>query len=106
MAYIYQVSFNIQPDQMNELQIGASLERVLGYLRTLLPSQAGFIEARVLYSVDQPEQTHVVCISEWEHWEDLKRHCASALSEEKVLAEFAPHITKDDLVIRTYDEVA
>jgi heme-degrading monooxygenase HmoA len=106
MAYIYQVSFTIRPEQMNELQIGASLERVLGYLRTLLPGQPGFIEARVLYSVDQPEQTYVVCVSEWEHWEHLEQHRASALAEEKVLAEFAPHITREALIIRIYSEVA
>ena len=106
MAYIYQVSFNIQPNQMNELQIGASLERVLGYLRTLLPSQPGFIEARVLYSVDQPEQTYVVCVSEWEHWEHLEHHRTSTLAEDKVLAEFAPHITQENLIIRIYSEVA
>jgi hypothetical protein len=42
MAYVYQVSFDIRPDQMNELQIGASLERVLGYLRSTGDVLAGF----------------------------------------------------------------
>jgi hypothetical protein len=106
MAYFYQVSFTIRPEQMNELQIGASLERVLGYLRTLLPGQTGFIEARALYSVDQPEQTYVVCISEWERWEHLVQHRTSALAEDKVLVEFAPHIAREDLIVRIYSEVA
>jgi heme-degrading monooxygenase HmoA len=105
MAYIYRVSFTIRPDQMTELQIGASLERVLGYLRTLLPSQPGFMETRALLSVDKPEKTDIVCFSEWEQWEDLENHHASSLAEEKVLAEFAPHITREDLTIRIYGEV-
>ncbi len=42
MAYFYQVSFNISSDDMTELEIGSTLERVIGYLKTLLPSEPGY----------------------------------------------------------------
>jgi hypothetical protein len=105
MAYVYEVSFDIHPEQMKELQIGSSLERVLGYLRTLLPEQTGYITARALYSVDNKEVTHLIVQSEWELWEDLTTHRDSSLSEDKVLQEFEPHVELQDLVARTYTEV-
>jgi len=105
MAYIYQISFDIKPEQMDELGIGASLERVLGYLRTLLPSETGYISARAMYSMDDVEHTHLVFESVWEEWRDLTRHEGSNLAEKKVLTEFAPHIDPDMLGVRIYREV-
>lgn len=106
MAYIYQVSFDIRPDQMSELEIGASLERVLGYLRTLLPAEAGFVTSRAMHSVDIPETTHLVFESVWESWSDLDVHRRSSLAEDKVLAEFKPHVALEDLSVHAYQEVA
>ena len=42
MAYTYEISFHIASRQMDELSIGHALERGLGYLKTLLPSEPGF----------------------------------------------------------------
>jgi hypothetical protein len=106
MAYIYQVSFDIRPDQMSELEIGASLERVLGYLRTLLPAEAGFVTSRAMYSVDIPETTHLVFESVWGTWDDLGSHRRSSLAEDKVLIEFKPHVALEDLSVHAYQEVA
>ena len=105
MAYVYQVTFDIQPDQMGELQIGASLERVLGYLRSLLPSESGYVTARAMYSVDVPETTHLVIESIWQTWHDLEAHSHSELAEAKVVAEFDPHITPAQLGVHIYEEV-
>lgn len=105
MAYIYQVSFDIRPDQMDELAIGASLERVLGYLRTLLPGERGSVTTRAMFSVDAPDSTHLVFESVWEAWEDLEAHRQSSLAEEKVLTEFDPHVSRENLVVRVYEEV-
>jgi hypothetical protein len=105
MAYIYQVTFDIRPDQMSELHIGNSLERVLGYLRSLLPSQDGYITSRAMFSVDAPEETSLVVQSTWQEWTDLENHRESALSEEKVLTEFRPHVSLKDLTVRVYEEV-
>jgi len=105
MAYIYQVHFDIELDQMNQLEIGASLERVLGYLRTLLPSQMGFITARAIYSLDIPDKTHLIFQSVWETWDDIDAHRHSSLLEDKILTEFEPHVPLDDLVSHVYEEV-
>ena len=105
MAYVYQVSFDIRPDQMSELEIGASLERVLGYLRTLLPAEVGFVTSRAMYSVDIPETTHLVFQSIWESWGDLDGHRQSSLAEDKVLTEFKPHVALKDLSVHVYEEI-
>ena len=107
MAYIYQITFDIHPDQMNELQIGSSLERILGYLRTLLPTDVGFITVRAARSVHlKHEQVHILVESEWEWWEDLEHHRESSLAEDKVLQEFEPHVELEDLEVHVFEEVA
>jgi hypothetical protein len=105
MAYIYEVSFDIGPEQMTELQIGASLERVLGYLRTLLPGQVGYMYTRAMYSVGEQDKTLIVAQSAWETWEDLERHRNSSLSEEKVIVEFGEHVNRDGLDICVFQEI-
>ncbi len=106
MAYVYQISFDIRPAQMNELEIGASLERVLAYLRALLPGEVGYITSRVMSSLDYPDWTHVIVQSVWDVWEDLARHRQSSLAENKVLSEFEPHVALEDLSMHAYEEVA
>src|SRR5512137_2302002 len=99
MAYALQVEFDIRPDQMDELAVGASLERVLGFLRTLLPGEPGFVSARALYSLDIAGKTHLVLQSIWQTWADLVAHQQSGLAENKVLVEFQPHVTFSDLTV-------
>jgi hypothetical protein len=108
MAFIYAVSFDIAPDQVGELKIGNSLERVLGYLRTLLPGQAGYITTRAMYALQPDEDGEIDLLFEsvWDRWEDLQAHMESSLLEDKVLREFAPDINFEDLRIRLYEEVA
>jgi heme-degrading monooxygenase HmoA len=106
MAYVYEVSFDIRPDQMSELEIGASLERVLGYMRVLLPNQPGHVSSQAMYSLDVPDKTHLVFHSTWDTWEDVDAHRRSSLAEDKVLAEFQPHVALEDLTVHVYAEVA
>jgi heme-degrading monooxygenase HmoA len=106
MAFIYQVSFDIKPEQMNELEIGSSLERTLGYLKTLLPSEPGFLTARGMYSLDIEGRTHLVFQTVWDTWEDLSAHQNSSLAEDKVLREFQPHVELQHLTVHKYGEVA
>lgn len=105
MAYVYQVMFDIPAEQMDQLEIGASLERVLGYLRTLLPSEPGFITARAMFSLDVPQGTHLVFQSVWDLWDDLSSHRHSSLLEDKILKEFEPHVPLENLVSHVYEEV-
>jgi hypothetical protein len=106
MAYIYQVRFDIDPDQMNQLEIGASLERVLAYLRALLPSQMGYISAQAMFSLNIPDRTQLIFQSIWETWDDIDAHRHSSLLEDKILVEFEPHVPLEDLTSQIYEEVA
>jgi hypothetical protein len=106
MAYIYQVCFDIRPDQMSELEIGAALERVLAYLRALLPSEPGYISSRAMSSVDGADKTHLIVQSVWDGWSDLEQHRRSSLAEDKVLNEFQPHVSLQDVSACIYQEVA
>lgn len=106
MAYIYQVNFDIHPDQMDTLQIGGALERVLGYLKVLLPVEDGFITARAMSSLDLPDRTQLVFESVWEQWEDLETHRESQLSEQRILNEFEPHVQLENLTTHFYSEVS
>ena len=106
MAFIYHVSFDIEPEQMNELEIGSSLERTLGYLKTLLPSEPGFVTARAMYSLDIEGRTHLIFETVWDAWEDIEAHASSSLAEDKVLSEFQPHVRLEHLEVHRYGEVA
>ncbi|MGD2058017.1 MAG: hypothetical protein PVI04_04745 [Anaerolineales bacterium] len=105
MAYIYQIGFGINADQMSQLKIGSSLERVLGYLRTLLPSQEGYITSRAMHSLENEEQARVIVESVWQDWETFLHHRDSNLAEDKIILEFEPHISRDELVSSAYQEV-
>ena len=105
MAYIYEVSFDIPTDQISQLEIGTPLERVIGYLRTMLPSEPGYITSRAMYSIDVPDNTNLVIQCVWETWEDLKNHKDSSLAEQKTLLEFGPHIKDDALIAHIYEEI-
>lgn len=105
MAYIYQIGLNIDADRMGELKIGASLERVLGYLRTLLPSQEGYITSRAMHSLENESQVRVVIESVWQDWETFTDHRDSNLAEDKIMLEFEEHINRDQLERSAYEEV-
>lgn len=105
MAYIHHVTFKIEPEQMSQLEIGAALERALGYLRTLLPSQIGFITTRAMYSLDIEDRTELIIESVWENWDDASAHSHSSLTEDKILLEFEPHVPLEELTSHMYEEV-
>ena len=105
MAYVYQVSFAIRHEQMEQLRVGATLEKVLGYLKTLLPNEPGFITAHAFYSLNIAGKTQLVVQSLWDQWEDLQMHQQSELAEKKVLSEFKPHVAVENLSVHIYEEV-
>lgn len=105
MPYVYEVAFDIPPERMTDLQIGRSLQRTAGYLKVRLPSRPGFITSEAEYSVDDPSITRVVFRSEWSDWEDVERHRVSSLQEDKVLAEFEPHLNAESMTVRSYAKV-
>jgi hypothetical protein len=105
MPYLYEVSFDIRQDQMSQLEIGRTLERLVGYLKIRLPVQNGFVLADAWYSVDEPNKTRIVARSEWSDWADVVEHRASSILEDHLFEEFDPHVNKDSVTIRTYAEV-
>jgi quinol monooxygenase YgiN len=103
---MYEVSFQVPREKMTELEIGQSLERLVGYMKIRLPAQRGFVLADAVYSVDDPESLRIVMRSQWSDWTDLQNHCnSSALVEDQAFEQFAPHICADDITIRKYAEV-
>jgi hypothetical protein len=104
VAYVYQVSFEISPERQGDLEVGGALERVLGFLRVMLPAEPGYTTARAIYSLDMPDRIRVLVESVWDHWEDLETHRQSALAEDKILREFAD-LTPEMLEVRTFREV-
>ena len=104
MAYVYQVSFDLPPERRADLEVGSSLERVLGFLRSVLPAEPGYTTTRAVYSLDLPDRVSVVVESVWDHWEDMETHRRSAMAEDKILREFG-HLAPEMLRIRTFREV-
>lgn len=105
MPYVYEVSFDIAPGEMEDLDVDSSLGRVLGYLRALLPNEHGFVRSHAMYSLDDPEHRRLVFRSEWGSWEALVKHRDSELMEAKVLEEFDPHVPAESITTRVYAEV-
>ncbi len=105
MAYIYQVSFDLSPAQLKQIQMGSCLEHVLSYLKAVLPNQPGFVNARAMYSLNVPKKTEVVFSSIWDRWEDLHQHMESKLAEDKIQKEFEPCLDLGDLEVRYYEEL-
>ncbi len=105
MSYVYEISFDIPANQMDQLKMGKSLQRVIGYLKALLPGVQGFQTARGMYSLDRPDTTHIVFHSVWEDAHIMQEHQNSRLAEEKVIAEFDPYVERKSITVRVYDEV-
>lgn len=106
MAFIYQVSLDIRSDQRGDLAIGGSLERVLSYLRSHLPSDPGYVSSRAMNAVDPSPTVQLVVESVWETWDDLVAHRDSGKVEAKVLVEFGHRVPDDAMSVRVYEEVA
>jgi len=105
MPYLYEVSFDIRHDQMTQLEIGDSLERLIGYLKVRLPVQRGFVLADAWYTVDDSAATRIVARSVWSDWSDVIEHRDSSILEDHLFEEFEPHVNRDTVTIRTYAEV-
>jgi len=105
MPYMYEVSFDIPHQKMDELEIGKSLERLVGYMKVRLPSQRGFVFANAAYSVDDSAKTHIVMRSEWSDWTDIVNHRKAVVLEDHIFEQFEPHINREEITVRMYAEV-
>ncbi len=107
MSYIYRISFEIDRDDFGSLSIGHGLQKSLGYLRSLLPNESGYITSRAMYSISDEDKTHIIFESIWDTWDDLQTHLKTSLLEEsKLLNEFKLKVKLLDLAASIYEEVA
>ncbi len=107
MPFIYETTFDIETKNIDELQIGRSLQLSLSYLKAFLPNEPGFINARAMYSITQDDVTHVSFESTWEDWETLENHREkSSFAEEKMLSQFEMKITPLNVGTHVYEEIA
>jgi hypothetical protein len=88
MAYIHQISFIIDRDQLGRLDVGSPLQKGLSFLRVQLPDFEGFITSRARYSIDEGDDVLVVVESVWDDYESLEEHRASGVTEEKLRDDF------------------
>ncbi len=106
MPFIYQTTFDIETKNIDELQIGRSLQLSLSYLKAFLPNEPGFINARAMYSITHNDLTHVSFESAWEDWETLETHREkSSFAEEKMLSQFEMKITPQNVITRVFEEI-
>ncbi len=107
MPFIYQTTFDIDTQDVAELQIGHSLQLSLAYLKAFLPNEPGFINARAMYSIAQEGLTHIAFESTWEDWETLVNHREkSSFAEEKMLSQFEMKIAPQDVATHIFEEIA
>jgi hypothetical protein len=107
MPYIYQTTFDILTKDIDQLQIGRSLQLSLAYLKAFLPNEPGFINARAMYSMTHEELTHIAFESSWEDWASLEMHREqSPFAEEKMINRFEMKVTPDNLATHIFEEIA
>ncbi len=107
MPYIYQTTFDIASEELDQLQIGRSLQLSLAYLKAFLANEPGFINARAMYSLEPEKLTHVAFESSWEDWGTLDAHRTnSPFAEDKMLSRFELKITPRNVLEHVFEEIA
>lgn len=106
MPYIHAVWFDLPSAKADELQIGAGLQRVIGFLRSVLPNEPGFVTARGFYSIDGGDTIHIEFQSVWQDWDSLVTHQSTSFAAEKILAHFQDIVPREAFTARTYQEIA
>jgi hypothetical protein len=105
MPYIYELSFDIPAEKARAIdRVGARLDRVVAYLRSILPDFEGYWGSRGMYSIDTAGVVRIRYESTWENWHDMEEHLRSGFQEAKVFERFG-HVAPDDMMIRIYEEV-
>jgi hypothetical protein len=107
MSYIYHISFDIDRSEVDQLSIGKSLQNSLGYLRSLLPGEPGYITSRAMQLISDYEKTNIIFESVWETWDDIEMHQKeSILDENRLLKEFQMKVNLQNLEAKIYEEIS
>lgn len=108
MPYIYRTTFDIAAKDVDQLEIGRSLQLSMAYLKTFLANEPGFINARAMYSLlHGGGDIHVAFESTWEDWASLTQHRdTSAFAEGKMLHRFELKIEPKNVAEHVFEEIA
>ncbi len=107
MPYVYQTTFDIDSKDIEQLQIGRSLQLSIAYLKAFLVNEPGFINARAMYSLADEKRTQIAFESTWEDWETLEAHRQrSPFAETKMLHRFELKVEPGNIADHVYEEIA
>lgn len=107
MPYVYRTTFDIDSKDIEQLQIGRSLQLSVAYLKAFLVNEPGFINARAMYSLADEKKTHIAFESTWEDWEALQAHQErSPFAESKMFHRFELKVTPQNMEDHVYEEIA
>ncbi len=107
MPYIYLTVFDIEKKDIDQLEIGRSMQLSLAYLKAFLANEPGFINARAMYSLADSEITHIMFESTWEDWATLENHRQkSPFVVGKMLHQFELKVNPFNIAADVYEELA
>ena len=107
MPYINQITFDVETSNLDQLQIGRSLQLSIAYLKSFLADEPGFINARAMYSLEPGNLVNIAFESSWEDWDYLDQHRnRSPFTEEKMLTRFEMKVSPLNLANHIYEEIA
>ncbi len=107
MPYIYQTTFDIETKDIDQLEIGRSMQLSIAYLKAFLANEPGFINARAMYSLGNGEITHIYFESSWEDWASLENHREkSPFAEGKMLHQFELKVYPFNVGTHVFEELA
>jgi hypothetical protein len=106
MPYVYQLTFDINSEDANQIQIGQSLQLSLSYLRALLPNEVGFVSCRAMYSLNHTDVIHLIFESIWQDWSSFQNHRdKSPFDEKRMLSEFEMKVKPLNVATHIYEEI-
>ncbi len=108
MPYIYRTTFDIASKDVDQLEIGRSLQLSLAYLKTFLSNEPGFVSARAMYALQHERgNVHISFESTWEDWASITEHREkSAFAEGKMLQRFELKVEPKNVAEGIYEEIA
>ncbi len=107
MPYILQTTFDIEKKDIDQLEIGRSMQLSLAYLKAFLANEPGFINARAMYSLADGEIVHLAFESTWEDWASLENHREkSPFAEGKMLNRFEMKVSPFNVGTHVFEELA
>ncbi len=107
MPYVYLTNFDIETKDIDQLEIGRSMQLSIAYLKAFLVNEPGFINARAMYSLEHGEITHIMFESSWEDWASLETHRQkSPFAENKMLQHFELKVYPFNLESHIFEEIA